>query len=51
MELYNVNEDIPEYFYVFLSFANNIIGQMNYNNFNLSKKIVSSGFHKNMVGI
>jgi len=40
MKLLNINEEIPEYFYIFLDF-NDSFGFMHWNNFNLSKKIYS----------
>ena len=40
MKLLNVDEDIPEYFYIFLNF-NDAFGFMHWNNFNLTKKIFS----------
>ena len=46
MKLINVDEEIPEYFYVFLNF-NNSLGHMHLNNFNLTKSI-SSGLINNM---
>ena len=43
MKLLNVNEDIPDRFYVFLSFTNNIIGQSCKHNYSLNHKLISSG--------
>lgn len=40
MKLLNVDEEIPEYFYIFLDF-NGTFGFMHENNFNLTKKIFS----------
>lgn len=46
MKLCNKDENIPEYFYIFLDF-NGPLGPMHLNNFNLTKRI-SSGLINNM---
>lgn len=43
MKTINTSEELPEYFYIFLSFANNVVGQANMHNFNHTKRIHSSG--------
>ena len=42
MKTMNTNEEIPEYFYVFLNF-NGIHNEINGHNYNLSKRILSTG--------
>ena len=43
MKTINTNEEIPEYFYVFLNFRG-IYDKANERNYNLTKKITSTGF-------
>jgi hypothetical protein len=45
MKLLNVNEDIPDKFYVFLSHANNIIGQSYKHNYSLNHELLSAGMN------
>lgn len=42
--MFLTNVDVlPEYFYIFQNFGSDAIGQINYNNFQLSSRVVSSG--------
>lgn len=44
MKLLNIDEEIPEVFYIFIGQGKNIYSKINYHNYCLNKRIVSSGF-------
>lgn len=48
MKLVNLQEEIPEEFYIFQDYGKNIFDQINEHNYSLNKIIVSSGF-KNLL--
>lgn len=45
MKVMNVNESVPEIFYVFIGQGKNLQSQANYINYKLTKRIISSGFN------
>lgn len=44
MKLLNINEDVPEYFYVFIGNGNRMQHKINYHNYKLNKMLISGGF-------
>lgn len=44
MKLLNIDEEVPEIFYIFVGQGKNKFSQINYHNYNLTKSIISSGF-------
>lgn len=48
MKLLNVNEEVPEIFYVFVGRGKSIFSKINYQNYLLTKQLVSGGF-KNLI--
>lgn len=44
MNLINLNEKIPEYFYIFIEPNGNFLSQIKYHNYLLTRKIISSGY-------
>lgn len=44
----NVEEEIPEVFYIFIGQGKNIASQINYHNYKLNNRLISSGFNSIM---
>ena len=49
MKLLNIEEDIPEIFYIFVGLGKSIASQVNYHNYKLTKTIFSGGFKNLMI--
>lgn len=49
MRLMNIDEEIPEFFYIFVGQGSNKASQINYHNYKLTHKIISSGFESIMI--
>lgn len=49
MKLMNVNEDVPEVFYIFIGQGKTLSSKINFYNYNLTHRIISSGFQGIMV--
>lgn len=43
MKLLNIDEELPEYFYIFVGQGRNSSCEVNYHNYKLSRRIISSG--------
>ena len=44
MKLLNLDEKVPEMFYIFIGQGKTLSSQVNYHNYELGKKLISSGF-------
>lgn len=44
MKVQNINEEIPDIFYVFIGLGKSSYSQVNYHNYQLSHRLISSGF-------
>ena len=49
MMLLNIDEEAPEYFYIFIGSGSDLPSQINYHNYLLDKRLNSNGFINVMV--
>lgn len=49
MKLLNIEEEVPEIFYIFVGLGKSFASQANYHNYKLTKTIVSGGFKNLMI--
>lgn len=49
MKLLNLNEESPEFFYVFMNPGNDVVGRVLKHNFQLSKRLISASFQSFLV--
>lgn len=49
MKLMNIEEDVPEIFYIFIGQGRTSYSQANYHNYKLTKKLISAGFESVLI--
>lgn len=49
MKLMNIEEVVPEVFYIFIGQGNNLSSKVNYHNYKLNNKLISAGFESIMI--